>query len=231
MIVAINQALLYAIDMELKERLHAARKRSDMTQAEVARALGVTPQAVSQWERGEAVPEHSKLLPLAKLYGIEPGWLLGEPGDLPRTEGGYRPAPEILGERDLKVFAAVEGGPGEMVVSTDPIELVARPWYMREVRDGYAVLVVGESMIPAFEPGDIAVVNPRLPPMRGKDVVLIGGEQQGEFRASIKRLESWDAKQWHLRQFNPPRGQKPELTWLRRDWPKALRVVGKYYGG
>ena len=30
----------------------------------------------------------------------------------------------LFGERDLKVFAAVEGGPGVMVVSTDPIELV-----------------------------------------------------------------------------------------------------------
>ena len=217
--------------MELKDRLQSARKRAGKTQAEVARAFGVTPQAISQWERGEAIPEHDKLLPLARLYGVEATWLLGDGGDLPLTEEGFRPAPEILGERDLKVFAAVEGGSGEMVVSTDPIELVPRPWYMREVRDGYAVLVVGESMIPAFEPGDIAVVNPRLPPLRGKDVILIGGEQQGEFRASIKRLEGWDARHWRLRQFNPPRGQKAEFTWLRKDWPKALRVVGKYYGG
>src|ERR1044072_1481097 len=34
-----------------------------------------------------------------------------------------------------------------------------------------------------------------------------------------------------MRQFNPPRGQKAEFTWLKKDWPKALRVVGKYYGG
>ena len=143
---------------------------------------------------------------------------------------GHRPVPEFLGERDLKVFAAVEGGPGEMVVSTDPIELVPRPWYMREVRDGYAVLVVGESMIPAFKPGDMAIVNPRLPPLRGQDVVLIGGEQVGEFRASLKHLEGWDARAWKLRQYNPPRGEKAELSWPKRDWPKALRVVGKYYG-
>ena len=201
--------------MDLKERLQFGRKRANLTQAEVARALGVTPQAVSQWERGEAEPANEKLLPLAKLYGVTVGRILGD--DEPMVEEGVRPAPEILGPRDLKVFAPVEGGPGEMVVSTDPVELVPRPWYMREVRDGYAVLVVGESMIPAFEPGDMAVVNPRLPPMRGKDVILIADEQQGEFRASIKRLESWDAKHWHLRQFNPPRGQKPELTWAKKD--------------
>jgi transcriptional regulator with XRE-family HTH domain len=221
--------------MELKERLQTARKRAGKTQAEVAQAFGVTPQAVSQWERGEAVPEHDKLLPLARLYGVEPGWLLGEGNDaiLPPLgpAGSPRPAAEFLGERDLKVFAAVEGGPGEMVVSIDPVELVPRPWYMREVRDGYAVLVVGDSMVPAFKPGDMAIVNPRLPPLRGQDVILVGGEHEGEFRASIKHLEGWDAKTWHLRQYNPPRGQKHELRWSRRDWPKALRVVGKYYGG
>lgn len=62
--------------------------------------------------------------------------------------------------------------------------------------------------------------------MRGKDVILIGGEDQGEFRASIKRLESWDANNWRVRQFNPAK----TMNWARKEWPKALRVVGKYYG-
>jgi transcriptional regulator with XRE-family HTH domain len=222
LLVAKNQAVLYDVDMDMKERLQFARKRAALTQLEVARAIGVTPQAVSQWERGEAEPENMKIVPLAKLFGVEPAWLLGD--------GEIRP-PDIFGEKDFKLYAAAEGGSGEMVVSADAIDLVPRPWYMREVRDGFAVLVVGESMIPAFEPGDMAVVNPRLPPMRGKDMILVGDEQEGGFRASIKRLESWDAKHWYLRQFNPPRGQKPELTWAKKDWPKALRVVGKYYGG
>ena len=65
----------------------------------------------------------------------------------------------------------------------------------------------------------------------GQDVILIGGEQVGEFRASIKHLEGWDVRSWRLRQYNPPRGEKAELTWPKKDWPKALRVVGKYYGG
>lgn len=219
--------------MDMKERLQYARKRAGLTQADVARAFDVTPQAVSQWERGEAAPELEKLARLARLFDVDLAWLLAGDGDppLPKDVRDYRSAPDVFGEKDLKVFAAAEGGSGEMVVSGDLIDLVPRPWYMREVRDGFAVLVVGESMVPAFEPGDIAVINPRLPAKNGTDVILIAGEQQGEFRASIKRLERSDAKHWHLRQFNPPRGQKAELSWLKKDWPKALRVVGKYYGG
>jgi hypothetical protein len=165
---------------------------------------------------------------LAGLLQIEEGELRGSAElGAPPPAAGYRPPQRILGASDLKVFAAVEGGPGEMVVSTDPIDLVPRPWYMGQVRDGFAVLVVGDSMVPAFEPGELAIVNPRLPPKRNDDVILISGEDEGEFRASIKRLINWDAKSWRLKQYNPAR----EFSWTKKDWPKALSVVGKYRGG
>ena len=145
-------------------------------------------------------------------------------------KSGFRPPPDIFGERDLPVYAAAEGGPGEMVINTDPIEIVPRPWYMKEVKDGFAILIVGESMIPAYEPGDMAIVNPRLPPMRNKHAVFVtgehGGRNGGEFKATIKRLIKWDARQWQVEQYNEPKG----FTLERRDWPEALRVVGKYEG-
>lgn len=40
-----------------KERLSEARKEKGMMQAELARRLGVTAQAVSKWERGNAYPD------------------------------------------------------------------------------------------------------------------------------------------------------------------------------
>ena len=135
---------------------------------------------------------------------------------------------DFLGERDFPVYSAVEGGPGEMVVSTDPIDRVPRPWVMNEVRDGYAVLVVGESMEPAFEPGDMAIINPRLPHVRNKDYIFVqGDDDNGEFRATIKRLVRHDANVWVVCQFNEPR----EFTLEKRLWPRALRVMGKLSNG
>lgn len=220
--------------MELKDRLKSARNAAGLTQAGVAAEFAMTPQAVSQWERGEAVPEADKFPVLAQLYRVDLKWLITGEGKTPTHEAApeSRPPPPMIGERDLKVFAAAEGGPGVMIVNIDqPIDLVPRPWYLREVRDGFAVMVVGESMMPAFEPGDLAIVNPRLPILRDKDVILVSGEDGGEFRASIKRLVSYDSRSWHLRQFNPPRGQSATFTWSKQDWPRALRVVGKYYAG
>lgn len=172
--------------------------------------------------RGQAMEQMARALGVTEIQ-----LRTGRNGAAAAVETNFRPPPEILGARDLPVYAAVEGGRGQMVVSTDPIELVPRPWYMREVRDGYAVLVVGDSMEPAFEPGQMAIVNPRLPPMRDADVILVAGENEGEFTASIKRLINWTAQEWRVRQFNPER----KFSLSRREWPKALRVVGKYYGG
>jgi phage repressor protein C with HTH and peptisase S24 domain len=137
------------------------------------------------------------------------------------------PAPVVtLGEADLPVYAAAEGGDGVMVVSTDPVQLVQRPWFLHEVSEGYAVLVTGESMEPVYEPGDMAIVNPRWPLVRNKDVIIVCDESLGEFRAVIKRLIKWTDTHWHVRQFNEPR----DFTLDRRDWPKAYRVVGRFAG-
>jgi len=52
------------------------RKRRNMTQLELADQLGVSFQAVSNWERGLAMPDISKLPELAALFGISIDTLL-----------------------------------------------------------------------------------------------------------------------------------------------------------
>lgn len=191
--------------------------------------MGVSRGQFIKLERGERRLSADTLVRAMKAFNVLMEQVIDE-ANVPDVEG-HRPPPAALGDRDLPVYAAAEGGPGEMVVATDPIETVQRPWYLKDVRDGFAVLITGESMSPVFEPGDIAVVNPRLPPMRGKDTIFASGTESGEFTATIKRLVKWSERDWHVQQFNPPAGQKSEFTLTRKAWPKALRVVGKYYGG
>lgn len=64
------------IRRSLGEALKAHRQNCGMTQEYVAEALGVSRQAVSKWETGAAEPSTSKLLALAKLYGVDAGELL-----------------------------------------------------------------------------------------------------------------------------------------------------------
>lgn len=54
------------------------RRDKNMTQMELADKMGISFQAVSNWERGQSMPDISKLPELATLFGITIDQLLGE---------------------------------------------------------------------------------------------------------------------------------------------------------
>lgn len=60
--------------------LRTLRREAGMTQAQAARQLGVSPQAVSKWERGQGCPDVAVLPELARLFGVSLAGLLA--GDL-----------------------------------------------------------------------------------------------------------------------------------------------------
>src|SRR5947207_164434 len=53
--------------------LSRARKRSKKTQREIAEALGMSVQAISQWELGQRNIPGAKLEEITKLYGLTEG--------------------------------------------------------------------------------------------------------------------------------------------------------------
>ena len=54
-------------DEDIVERIEQA---NGIAPSELAERLGVTRQAVSKWERGEADPSTANLLALGRLYGV-----------------------------------------------------------------------------------------------------------------------------------------------------------------
>jgi len=64
--------------MKLAEKIVFYRKRAGMNQEMLADKLGVSRQAVSKWETGEAVPELNKVVLLAKVFDITTDELLLE---------------------------------------------------------------------------------------------------------------------------------------------------------
>lgn len=54
------------------------RKNHNMTQLELADKIGISFQAISNWERGGSMPDISKLLELASLFNVTIDELLGE---------------------------------------------------------------------------------------------------------------------------------------------------------
>lgn len=46
------------------------REEQGLTQEELARRVGVSPPAVSKWERGLAFPSMGKVVKLAEVFGV-----------------------------------------------------------------------------------------------------------------------------------------------------------------
>ena len=64
--------------MNLHEKILYLRKNAGLSQEALAERLGVSRQAVSKWETGDATPELSKLAALAKEFNVTTDWLLSE---------------------------------------------------------------------------------------------------------------------------------------------------------
>ena len=101
-------------------RIAALRRKKNMTQEELAAALGVTPQAVSKWENDLSCPDITLLPQLAKLLGVSVDELLGSAA--PETQllpaENRKPINEML----LRIY--VNSKEGDKVRVNLPLSLV-----------------------------------------------------------------------------------------------------------
>lgn len=58
------------MDISIANRLYEYRKKSGLSQEELAAKLGISRQSVSKWERAEASPDTDNLINLAKIYDV-----------------------------------------------------------------------------------------------------------------------------------------------------------------
>ena len=83
------------IKRTIASNIKRARIAANMTQAEAAAKLGITAQAISNFERGINKIENSLLLRMCEIYNTSMGRILGEEDE--ETEK----APTGSGERDV----------------------------------------------------------------------------------------------------------------------------------
>ena len=67
----------------------------------------------------------------------------------------------------LQVFASAEGGTdGAMILSNEPVAWIPRDTRLDGIREAYGCFVSGDSMDPAYERGNLLLVNPTAAPGR-----------------------------------------------------------------
>ena len=64
------------MDIKIGLRIKELRKRKNMTQEQLAEALGITGQAISKWESGNGYPDITYIMPIAKYFNVATDYLL-----------------------------------------------------------------------------------------------------------------------------------------------------------
>ncbi|MBQ2930072.1 MAG: helix-turn-helix transcriptional regulator [Clostridia bacterium] len=64
--------------MKLSDKIWVCRKKAGLSQEALAEKIGVSRQAISKWETGEAAPEITKLPLLARTFQVTADWLLDD---------------------------------------------------------------------------------------------------------------------------------------------------------
>lgn len=105
-LVSKKQGALYHVEMAFPSNLVMARERARLTQEQLGAALGVTSQAVSQWERGKTLPEAGRISRISQLLGVPEGDLLSE-DDIVFDAGQREADPDALGRRMVPIIGYV----------------------------------------------------------------------------------------------------------------------------
>lgn len=214
-------------DSDVGTMIRTARLERGWTQPELGKRVGTTQQTIEKIELGKI--KHSSFLPaLAVELGLAIDKVVRNSRP-PAASLATVAGDQLTGDKNLEVYAAVQGGSGTIILSNEPVEYVARPEPLARVKDGYGVIVVEDSMVPEFRSGDIALVNPHLPPRAGDTCVFRREEIDGTQYGCIKYLRratevNWQVSEWNARDGS---GQR-DFNLKRSEWKKAHVTVGNY---
>lgn len=81
----------------LADKIRHIREQAGITQAELARKLGLTRSSVNSWEMGLSVPSTQYVIELAKLFDVSTDYLLG-------MEQGATISVEGLSDKEVSVL-------------------------------------------------------------------------------------------------------------------------------
>lgn len=91
--------------MKLSDKIWVCRKKAGLSQEALAEKVGVSRQAISKWETGEAAPEISKLPLLARTFGVTADWLLDDEAEFEEEAPEEPTAEEPVGAETCRPSA------------------------------------------------------------------------------------------------------------------------------
>ncbi|ARD29555.1 peptidase S24 [Acinetobacter lactucae] len=209
----------------LGTRLKNLRKSNKLTQQQVADAIGVSKTSVIYWEKDENLPKHDSLMALAQILGVTSDYLLSGKGSNSLDQNVTTPFP--IAGRLVPVISWIQAGTWTTADSV-PIGTEFKEWLPPNPKcgkNGYGLIVVGESMSPDFRPSDKIYVNPdfQISDLKTGDLVIVACD--GETEATFKKLIV-ESNGMYLEPLNPKWHEK--IIPLREGCKLVGKVVGLY---
>lgn len=215
------------------------------TASAAARAFGWTVPTYLGHENGDRNPSRSAAIRYGEAYRVPWAWILeggplpGNPPDVQertaathdKSSAGVQfalaPAVSVPARsdmpRDIPILGTVSGGIGGLQMNGDAVDWARRPPRLAGRNDVFGLYVEDQSMVPAYRPGALILVERARPPAPGDDVVveLLPANPREERRALIKRLVSIGSKTVRLEQYNPVQ----QLEFPRKQVASIFRVM------
>ena len=205
---------------EIAIRLKKARKNAKMTQADVAAHLGITYQAISNYERGITRVDTDTLVKLCAVYNISVSDILGADSYTESDDSINKYAPGILPLPANKAYPLVGNiACGTPILAEENItEYIQFPG---DLNADFCLRCCGDSMIDArIHDGDIVFIRQQPEAANGE----IAAVQIGEEAATLKRVyRSDDGSTLTLMAANPA---YPPMVYSGEQLA-SVRILGK----
>lgn len=200
----------------------------DVSNAKLARMIGVSRPTIGNWVEGKSAPTGENLTNLANALKVDPNWLMSGKESRVRLDNNVDISQKIPFEGfPVPVISWVAAG------SFGLIETVLRDAEVDEYlppikecgKNGYGLVVTGISMSPKFEPEDRIYVNPdfQVSDLKTGDLVIVSCA--GDNEATFKQLII-EGTTKYLKPLNPKWDE--QIIKLTEDCRLVGKVVGLY---
>lgn len=196
---------------KLPDRLKFARERLELSQQQVADAVGMKQPSYYQLESGKS--KRSRFInDIARVLQSDVDWLMYGHGDgavTSRNTDTPKHTEKVALSHDMNGMVPViswvaAGSFTEVMPATidDVIDWIPRPQHLSE--RAFGLVIQGRSMCPEFKPDDIIYVEPNIAPWQLKDGDLIVIHCEDDKQATFKQLVIGDSHDdMYLKPLNP----------------------------
>lgn len=180
--------------MKMNERIRARRKELKLTQAVLAKLVGVNRVTVTGWESGDYEPGGSNLQGLAAALKTNPQWIINGHGDPDCDEILYKPT-EKFGVKKIPILSWVQAGEwtesGAPITEDDISEWIFTTASLSD--EGFALRVRGDSMTnpngaPSIPEGSFVVVDPDYGSPQEVNGKIVVAQIVGSAEATLKKF-------------------------------------------